>query len=396
MLATANWFRAAAVVALAATACGSIQHAQSPSGTPSGSSSPTASAASPTAYPTTYPSPTTASSAREQCPSVQPAPQFAPSAPSSRNLALVQLRGSDQTVVRDITDINHATTVATLDPGYLARFVSAADLSYPNTQGLVRRPFVGSPVLVAACSGFFDWSPDGTIVTYLTAGQELDLRQVKSGLNVKLDSMPNLPAVGCENPSCGDQVDQRLLYSPDGNYISFVQNWGGPVFRLWTSDGHLVKGFDSGGSLGDSTSPTMSVWSGKSLYFRDDKGVEMWRDARQSLLLPGVAWIQPRASSAGGQIVYGVRDGSGMAHVDLLDTTSGMVREVAKSRSQPAFLTSRYIWYRGERPCVTGDPFPCGAALTIPTGKTYIYDLQTGTEAESIITNIWDVWPHPA
>jgi hypothetical protein len=33
---------------------------------------------------------------------------------------------------------------------------------------------------------------------------------------------------------------------------------------------------------------------------------------------------------------------------------------------------------------------------TITTGKTYIYDLQTGTETESIITQVFDVWPHPA
>jgi hypothetical protein len=31
---------------------------------------------------------------------------------------------------------------------------------------------------------------------------------------------------------------------------------------------------------------------------------------------------------------------------------------------------------------------------TLPTGKTYIYDLQTGTETESRITAVYDVWPH--
>jgi hypothetical protein len=30
------------------------------------------------------------------------------------------------------------------------------------------------------------------------------------------------------------------------------------------------------------------------------------------------------------------------------------------------------------------------------SGKTYIYDLNTGTEFESVITDIADVWPHSA
>jgi hypothetical protein len=32
----------------------------------------------------------------------------------------------------------------------------------------------------------------------------------------------------------------------------------------------------------------------------------------------------------------------------------------------------------------------------IATGKTYVYDLQDGTETESIITSVSDVWPHAA
>jgi hypothetical protein len=148
---------------------------------------------------------------------------------------------------------------------------------------------------------------------------------------------------------------------------------------------------------GVSESDQMSVWSGDALYFRDAAGVEMWRAGAQSLLLAGVAWIRPKASPAGGQIVYEIRDSAGVAHVVILDTRTGETREIAKSRSEPAFLSSHLIWYRGERPCVSGDPPPCGSGITnTDTGKTYIYDLQDGSESQSDITAVFDVWPHPA
>jgi hypothetical protein len=140
----------------------------------------------------------------------------------------------------------------------------------------------------------------------------------------------------------------------------------------------------------------MSVWSGASLYFRDLKGVEVWRDGVVSPFLPGVAWIKPRASSAAGQIVYTARDSNGWGHIYVVDTTTGKVRELKSARTDAVFLTSRYIWYQGERACVASDV--CGAPPPFHplNGKTYIYDLQTGTETESVITSVSDVWPHPA
>jgi hypothetical protein len=144
----------------------------------------------------------------------------------------------------------------------------------------------------------------------------------------------------------------------------------------------------------DNSNATMSVWSGNALYWRDDKGVEMWRDGSQSLVLPGVSWIRPHASPAGGQIVYETRDANySTAHVFLLDTATGQTRQLAQSRSEPAFLDSHDVWYMGERPCASSDP--CVVGPTIAT-RPYIYDLQSGTEYQSIITTVWDVWPHPA
>ena len=122
----------------------------------------------------------------------------------------------------------------------------------------------------------------------------------------------------------------------------------------------------------------------------------MWRDGALSSFLPGVAWIKPQASPAGGQIVYAARDSQGWAHTYVVDTASRAVREIKKARYGPVFLTSRYIWSAGERGCVATDA--CGATPPVHplSGKTYIYDLQTGTETESVITSVSDAWPHAA
>jgi hypothetical protein len=382
-----------ALLGLVAVACGSVHGVATSPSTASASRSAPVVTAFP--VPTTYPVPTTASSARLQspCPAVQPAPQFQPSAPSSRNLALVTLRGSQGYVVRDITDINHPSTISAVDASSMPRFVSATDVSYVDQNGnLVRFAYGGSTrAIVAACAGLFDWSRDGTTVVYMSpSGSVMTLHQLSAGRDRVLDTVPGLPsAFGCESQSCADSWDFRLSYSPDGAFISLGLSVAG-VFGIWTPDGTQEL-------IDLHASQTMTAWSGNSLYFRDAVGVQRWRAGTQSLVLSGVAWIRPKASPGGGQIVYVARQ-LGEPDVFILDTVSGSARLVAKLRSEPAFLTSRYIWYQGERACVVGDAYPCGSgdATTILDGKTYIYDLQTGTETESTIASVFDIWPHAA
>jgi hypothetical protein len=296
--------------------------------------------------------------------------------------------------VRDITDINHPFTVSSLGSqvNYAAKFVNESELSNSNGDlGLDRMPLSGSPkTLVAACGSVpFAWSPNGTAAAYIRVSADpnvQDLHIIFGGTDRKVDSMPALSGgVGCESRGCADTWDISLMYSPDGEYISFVQQLPVSVFRIWTSGGHLLKSIDG-------SAATMPVWSGNGLFWRDNKGVEMWRYQNQSLLLPGVSWIRPKASQAGGQVVFETRDsGTGTAHVFLMNSNTGQTREVKQSRAEPAFLTSRYLWYMGERPCTASDACPIGPTInTVP----YIYDLQTGTEYRSIISTVWDVWPH--
>jgi len=301
-------------------------------------------------------------------------------------LALVTLRGSNAIVVRDITDISHPTTVSSFQHDW-PQFVNGTTLSYvADGTSLFRAPLSGDPKeLVAKTTEQFStdvWSPDGDTAAYLApTSTGMALHLVSGGRDRAVGgSIPALPVTGCEYEPCpgADTWDFRLSYSPDGAYISLVMSIAGAnAFRLWSSEGTVLQSSDS-------QSYSMSTWSGTGFYFPDAKGIEVLRDGVTSLFLPNVAWIHPNASADAGHIVYETRDAQGWHHTFVIDTASKNVRELKKARTHPLFLTSRFIWYRGE-----GSP-------GISNGKTFIYDLQEGAESESVISQVWDVWPHAA
>ena len=362
-----RWIRLAATVGLLAVGCGS------------GSATGVA----------TSPSPTSAASAT-------PVP--------AASLALVNLRGGDHIVVRDVTDISHPTTVAALAKSPpQPRFISATELvfldpdvigdfaTYPSN--VMRAPLSGSPTTLVASAPhgifLFALAPDGRTAAYVTTTSDRSELHLVSGGNDRLvSSMPPIFG-GCESPSCVFHTEFRLLYSPDGKYISLTQSYGGPNFRLWDAQGKLLK------SNPDGSSYSGSVWSGGSLYFVDADGVEFWRNGVTSAFLPGVRWVRPHGSPDGSHIVYAASDKAGSTHVYVVDIGTRSIREIKQSRRDPVFLTSRYLWYQGERACQTVDL--CDNSLpVIASGTTYIYDLVDGTEATSLITDVHDVWPHAA
>jgi len=327
-------------------------------------------------------------------------PSATPAATAS--LALVTLRDSGKVVVVDLTDISHPRTIGTLEMGPpQAQFISASELSYldptfvgdfaTNLSNLVRAPLAGSPTTLVAKAGhgilLYAWAPDGKTAAYVTTTNDAsELHLVAGGSDKLVSSMPSILG-GCETPSCAFATQFRLLYSPDGKNISLSQSFGGPNFRLWTSEGKLLK------SNPEDSSYSMSVWSDASLYFVDAGGVEAWRDGATSPFLPGVHWLRPHASPDGSQIVYAASDSGGSTHVYIVNTSTKSIREIKKSRREPVFLTSRYLWYEGERACVAADL--CDRSLPVTTsGISYIYDLQNGTEATSTIDQVYDVWPH--
>jgi hypothetical protein len=406
-----RWVGLLAVIALLATSCGHVPLGQeAASGTRSGhTENPPASALPPG---TTQ----TASSARTASPSPEPSPcvpapvsRFPASSPSSANLVLAKLRGSDQTVVRDITDIAHPSTIATLDVPFwqssvgTLQFVSATEISYatyPDAPGrlqnfLIRMPLSGVPKTVVAttCGPSWilavGWNPTGQSATYLIdvgLGHPFDWRLQADSTDRSLASVP----AWCY---CGNGSEERsfsVAFSPSGQFVSVIDDVGSAAGDLQVRriDGSLVTEF-----TGSWPGVTMGVWSGDSLYFRDSGALKVWHDGAVTTQRAGLAWLRPKASPGGGQVVFYTRGSDGLAKVSLIDTKSGAVKQLSdQARIAPVFLSSRYVWYEGERLCMASDQ--CVFNHTVLTGKTYIYDLTTGSETESVITDVADVWPH--
>jgi hypothetical protein len=345
---------------------------------------------------------TGAASPSTGCPASQQAPRFAPSTATTRSLVLASYAKGNDFVLRDITDIDHPATLHNFNRriNETARFVNATDLSLVEG-GLARLTvdpaYAGeNPAVVSGCDvETFAWSPDGTQAAYLEKlpGSESErLRLIGNGVDAVIGTVPAPGSSSeCTSRECVDSTDNRLLFSPDGAYISLVRSGPAPVLRIWATSGKELKSVDG-------SSATMSVWSGDALYYQDATGIVMWRNGVDRVIEPNGRWVRPHASAAGGLIVFERREALiGTARVMMLDTKTGEYRLLADNiadRSEPVFLTPRYLWYRGERPCAKSDT-PC-IGTTAFTGLTYIYDLQTNQEFRSIITDVWDVWPHPA
>jgi hypothetical protein len=311
-------------------------------------------------------------------------------------------------VIRDVTNIDHPSTVATVNvPRWFGdgwsspSFISASTISYVSADpiGLGRMPISGSgnEILAIGCTTggvvTFRWSADGQSFTYVLSdpdpGGLFRWHLVSGGIDREIGTAP----IWCFCGGGSEDTSFAVGFSPSGQFVSLVDYVGrGTDLQVRRVDGSLV-GSEIRGDQGPKP-VTMGVWSGADLFFRDSAGVERWHEGAIKQFLPGVAWLHPWASPNGGQFVYAVRGSDGFNHVNVVDTSTGQSRQLSSQpRTWPIFLSTRYVWYRGERLCTPNDGI---CTKTTFTGTTYIYDLQTGMESESIITDVADVWPHGA
>jgi hypothetical protein len=332
---------------------------------------------------------------------------FPSSTASNRNLVIAKLRGSDQWVIRDVTDIGHPSTVTTVDltasATTRATFVSASTISYVDSfRQLVWSPLsgAGNQVVAAVCESpsieAFAWSPDGQSFTYLVDPEDpasaFQWHLVAGGVDRVIGTAP----LWCYCGEGNEDMSLAVNFSLDGQSVSLVEYVNkGTDLQVRRLDGSVV-GSEIRGDHFYPSPPTMGVWSGTNLFFRDKQGVERWTDGAIKPFLPGVAWLDPRASPNGDQIAYAVRGSDHFHHVSIVDLATGQVHQLSSQpRTSPFYLTPRYIWYRGVRQCAPGDPCIGTEPMTL-TGKTYVYDLQTGIEYDSLIADVVDTWPHGA
>jgi hypothetical protein len=237
-------------------------------------------------------------------------------------------------------------------------------------------------------AGTFAWSPDGSLA-YIraTAGTDAfsgagswELHLLQQGQDRILATLPGVGGRGI-----GEDDDTFLGFSPDGKYVALETTFTGPSQVRAAADGSLVKALPQG--------ITMAVWAGTGLFYRDQGGVYRWDPTgTTSLVLPGVKWIRPRASSDGKWIAYSVRDSTGLPHVNVFNVSAGTTFSVSSGgRADPVFLTPTILWDREERLCAASEA--CFMSPTLPTGMTFIYDLATRLESRSVIASIGDVWP---
>jgi hypothetical protein len=330
---------------------------------------------------------------------------------SDRNLVLGRLEGSTATVVRDITDIAHPTNTAIIqlastspDPWgpWKPAFVGGTEVADGTGTSLsvVTLPSAQRTTIYQGCPYSivtFGWSPSGDYLTYVreinfpAGSPQFEWHLVGRGADRLLAT--TAAWCHCDGEGPADNYSLASGFSPDGNYVLLVESGVGTGAAA--SVGIQVRNLN-GDLVVTETYAGMPVWSGGDLYFRNSSGVLKWHTGTTTMLLSGVQWIRPNSSPAGGKIVYWARAADGLGRVYLLDLTSGTTRELStEPRMEPVFLSSRYIWYEGERACTDADT-KCVFQHTMPTGITYVYDLGDGTELQSAIAAAYDVWPHGA
>lgn len=378
----------------------------------SASTAPVANHATPSAEPSTASKVQSSGS-----PSAQPSgsPSAAPSSglqavtfscvgpvPVDHALALVTLIGSDRTVVRDVSNPAHGQTICTF-AGRLenARFVSATRVGYvlvgggPAAAIYIADLAAGTSRLVRTLTdgirGLPAWSPDGNSFSYVDEGSSSgpEWHLITNGTDRMLVSLPIEKLVDTDP----DWADLYLSFSGDGTKVAFLQRLaagptGDPFATLDISD-------LSGTPLIHVSGVTMATWSRQYLYFYDN-GMNIVRFFQPGTrVLGGVGlspqWVQPSSSPDGRYIAYTTQLSEGAHHVRLYDTNPSTDNALSTGpRVGAVFLSQDLIWYAEETPCQS----VCPMGGPVQTGRTFIYDLASRTEAASVISFVYDSWPH--
>ena len=328
--------------------------------------------------------------------------------PGGHELALATLRNTAGVVVRDISDLAKPVTRCVIKgSGIYFRFVSATRVSYivsgDNGEGAlyaVDLPTQTTSLVRAWSNGgslywVYAWSPDGSSLSYLSSnGDHVAWHVLSAAGDLTLSDLGSIPGRGIAAASDNAMVG----FSTDGRYVALEHTFN-PTSGVAKAAPFQVVRLSDHKLVYSRTDGSMAVWAstGATLYFRTSLGVESWvpGNATAVVVPQGFRWITPvlgaAASADGKRIAYVDADGKGNHFAGYVRLSDGQAFRVSpRPRTRAAFLNSTLMWYLEESVCVS----QCGLGQPTVTGRAYIFDVVAGTESASIITTLFDSWPH--
>lgn len=233
------------------------------------------------------------------------------------------------------------------------------------------------------------WSPDRSMVAYIIDTGGSHHFWLKRGEAPAVMLGPSIQLFG----RGGSLDDENLVrFSPDGQYVLFVDTavYHLQVFR--TSDGVAVYTAPSGGAGGFRT---MATWAhqGDVFYFRNNAGVYRWDPSNGiASFAAGLRWFDPGLSADDQSLAYAVMSAAGVPHVEVRSMTGGVTVSSAPWRSAPVFLSGTTVLLEEDQQC----PPDSMCLGYVAAGKSAVFHLDTQTETELGLTG-WSLaafWPH--
>jgi hypothetical protein len=308
--------------------------------------------------------------------------------------ALLPVPGASGASSYSFFDSQNPTQLTNLGPrNSMVRFVGASDYSWATARGIERAP-VGKPGashLNAPSVRVFGWSPDGQDVAWI---EERGANYAATLLLQRGAAAPKVLTSGRQIPhaEAGPEVDERILYSPDGAYFVVSEsglgaigpNPGSPIFfEVRRADGVLVWQPNERGLL----TPSMPVWSrdSKSLYYNSPKDVSVLQldTLAVTRVLPGTQWQDPARSFDGCHVAYVVRDSRdssfGKPVMHILDLGTMDDRIISEDVSMPVFVSNSSIWAYRE---AVGPSGFAGGNAWFPNGALARINIVTGQSTD--------------
>jgi hypothetical protein len=361
--------------------------------------SPTASAArTETSSPSPSPSPT---SSGTHVPTWAQMSATCTSQPTAHE-ALLDMEGSPQTVLADVTDAAHPHTICTISGASVPKLVTQRMISWSATQTpgqagpsmlLTMDLFAGtSPTVVASWQGglFMDglhaWSPDESSLAYVTSDSNaVKLHLLSGGGDRVIATLGAVPGRGVSFT----EDDAFVGFSADGQYFALVQTFAGSGQQLQirkTKDGTIAYSQATG---------TMAAWSysGSDLYFREPSKtvVKVWdpKNGVSQLFALAQVWIRPNTDAGDDNVAYTVLDSGGLPHVWVYGHGGRSGGELGNVRTNPAFLNATQLFDAGASACTNCGPGPSYQL----SGQNFVYNLGSQSETPSSIVSVLGAWP---